>query len=116
MHLKVELIAIGFQVNIFSCRHKYTAYVYFCSKDPSVLPSLLIIFVITIRYACGIATEETYVVTGGYDPNIAERGLRTVTRYSRTGDDESLPQLNVVRYNHACGSYLDDNGDNVKAL
>ena len=83
---------------------------------PKIPPSFPPFFVINIRYACGIATEETYVVTGGYDPNIAERGLRTVTRYSRTGDDESLPQLNVVRYNHACGSYLDDNGDNVKAL
>lgn len=36
-----------------------------------------------------------------------------MTRYSRTGQTESLPQLNVGRRNHACGSYLTDEGDNV---
>ena len=41
-------------------------------------------------------------------------GLQTVTRYSRTGQTESLPQLNVGRYYHACGSYLTDEGDNVR--
>ena len=39
-----------------------------------------------------------------------------MTRYSRTGQTETLPQLNVVRYNHACGSYLTDNGDMVRFI
>ena len=42
--------------------------------------------------------------------------LKTVTSYSRTGDAETLPQLNVGRYNHACGSYLTDEGDNVRFI
>ena len=42
--------------------------------------------------------------------------MRTVTRYSKTGEAESLPQLNVGRYNHACGSYLTEEGDNVRLV
>ena len=53
------------------------------------------------------------MVTGGYDRSFAEHALKTVTRYSQTGDDVSLPQLNVARYYHACGTYLNDKGDNV---
>ena len=37
-----------------------------------------------------------------------------MTRYSRTGQTETLPQLNVARYYHACGSYQTDQGDNVR--
>ena len=37
-----------------------------------------------------------------------------MTRYSRTGQTETLPQLNVARVGHACGSYLTDEGDNVR--
>ena len=37
-----------------------------------------------------------------------------MTRYIRTGQAETLPPLNVGRYNHACGSYLTDQGDIVR--
>ena len=60
--------------------------------------------------ACGIKTQDKFVITGGYP------SLKTVTRYSRTGETETLPQLNVGRDRHACGSYLTDEGDNVSSI
>ena len=59
------------------------------------------------RSACGIKTFNKYVITGG-----KTSGLR-VTSYSRTGETLTLPQLNVARSDHACGSYLTEEGDNV---
>ena len=56
------------------------------------------------------------MITGGFDKSLSERGLKTVTRYSRTGEAETLPELNVVRWFHACGSYLTDEGDNVRFI
>ena len=63
--------------------------------------------------ACGIKTQDKFVITGGRDNSLPGQALRTVTRYSRTGETESLPQLNVARLRHACGSYLTDEGVNV---
>jgi len=63
--------------------------------------------------ACGIKTQDKFVITGGWDEPSPGNALKTVTRYSRTGQAESLPQLNVARRNHACGSYLTDEGDHV---
>ena len=39
--------------------------------------------------------------------------MKTVLRYSRTGAAESLAQLRVARYHHACGSYNSDSGHTV---
>ena len=66
--------------------------------------------------ACGINTGDKYVITGGYDRSIPGKALNNVTRYSRTGDTETLPPLKVARYLHACGSYLTDQGDNVRFI
>ena len=66
--------------------------------------------------ACGIKTENKYVITGGYDFSSPGLALKTVTRYSRTGDAETLPQLNVARYYHACAYYRTDEGDNVRFI
>ena len=65
--------------------------------------------------ACGIKTANKYVITGGYQFEGAP-AMRTVTRYSRTGDLEILPHLNVARCNHACASYETDEGDNVRFI
>ena len=62
--------------------------------------------------ACGIKTQDKFVITGGW----SDSDLKTVTRYSRIGETETLPQLNVGRYGHACGSYLTDEGDNVRFI
>ena len=64
--------------------------------------------------ACGIKTQDKFVITGGYDLSSPFNALKTVTRYSRTGQTETLPYLNVGRYQHACGSYLTDEGDMVR--
>ena len=63
--------------------------------------------------ACGIKTQDKFVITGGMDYYSPDGALRTVTRYSRTGQTETLPQLNVGRYGHACGSYVTDEGEHV---
>ena len=56
------------------------------------------------------------MVTGGYDISSPGSALKKVTLYSRTGESETLPQLNVARYTHACGSYLSDQGDMVRFI
>ena len=66
--------------------------------------------------ACGIKTQDKFVITGGYGASSPDDVLKTVTRYSRTGETESLPQLNVGRTSHACGSYLSEEGDMVRFI
>jgi len=57
-----------------------------------------------------------FVVTGGYDPSSPGSALKKVTSYTRTGETETLSQLNVARYQHACGSYLNDQGAMVRFI
>ena len=66
--------------------------------------------------ACGIKTQEAFVVTGGYDYSSPDKALKTVRSYTWTGETETLPQLTVARFNHACGSYLTDQGDMVRFI
>ena len=54
-----------------------------------------------------------FVITGGRDEVFNNRALKTVTRY---WNGETLPQLNVARYTHACGSYRTDQGDIVRFI
>merc|ERR1719225_2581530 len=64
--------------------------------------------------ACGIKTQDNkFVITGGLDHSLADDALTRVTRYSRTGETETLADLNVGRFYHACGSYLTDQGEEV---
>ena len=56
------------------------------------------------------------MVTGGNDRSILGRALKKVTRYTRTGETETLSELNVARRYHACGSYLTDQGDMVRFI
>ena len=49
------------------------------------------------------------MVTGGFG-GVAPK---SVTRYSRTGEVEVLPELNVARAFHACGAFLTDDGVTV---
>ena len=67
--------------------------------------------------ACGISIADKYVVTGGWGGwNSPDGALKTVTRYNKTGDTETLPQLIFGRYQHACGSYLSEQGENVRFI
>merc|ERR1719369_482031 len=61
------------------------------------------------RLACSIPdhTNNSVIITGGRNT------LRTVSRYSTSGHVEDLPSLNQGRYQHGCGFYRDDSGDQV---
>ena len=58
-------------------------------------------------WACGIDLGDSYVVTGGY------YSLRRVAQYSLTGEVTYLADLQQGRYDHACTSFIDDNGFTV---
>ena len=65
--------------------------------------------IIYYRYACGIQTDDTYVITGG------RYSKKKVTRYTRTGDTKTMPELNIGRYLHACEKFVNDEGATVSS-
>ena len=59
-------------------------------------------------YSCGIDLGNgQYVVTGGM---VTED---KVTQYNETGYVRTLPNMKVRRYNHACASFKNENGEIV---
>ena len=59
---------------------------------------------------------DQYVVTGGYDWTLGTNSaLAWVTRYTETGELETLPSLNTGRYDHACSSFVNDGGHTVSS-
>ena len=73
-------------------------------------PSFKYIIIILLRLACGIQTDDThYVITGGPDSK------KKVTRYTRTGDTKTMPELNIGRYYHACEKFVNDEGATVSS-
>ena len=65
------------------------------------------------RAACGVEVDDTFIVTGGLDYSAPHRALNSVVRYNSQGVSKVLPSLTVGRFGHACGSYLNDNGQRV---
>ena len=63
--------------------------------------------------ACGVDVGEFYYVTGGTSRRISPATVKRVSKYSKTGWVEDLPDLNEERERHACGKYLDDEGNFV---
>ena len=63
--------------------------------------------------ACGVDVGEFYYVTGGRSRPVSPATVKTVSKYSKTGWVEDLPDLNEERERHACGKYLDDEGNFV---
>ena len=61
-------------------------------------------------YACGIDLGDSYVVTGG------GYSLQNVTQYTLAGEVTYLADLQQGRENHACTSFIDDNGVTVSLL
>ena len=57
--------------------------------------------------------DDTFIVTGGYDRSAPDYALNSVVRYDSKGVSEVLTSLTVRRYEHACASYLNDNGQRV---
>ena len=68
--------------------------------------------------ACGVQTADQLVVTGGRDSSDPDEVLKRVIVYSRTGeaDIDTLPDLNVGRSSHACGKFINGDGDTVRIL
>ena len=66
--------------------------------------------------ACGIKTADKIIITGGYEGSVSGFALKTVTSYTKNGQTETLRQLNIGRYHHACGSYHTDGGDEVRLV
>ena len=62
------------------------------------------------RLSCGIAVGDTFVVTGGEDR------LDSVVRYTEDGFATSLPSLKDGRHNHACSTFVNDDGETVRNL
>ena len=70
---------------------------------------------------------QTFIVTGGRERATSEYNndysfkryidkwtpASTVTRYSLDGSVKFLPHLSVSRANHACATYINENGQNV---
>ena len=52
-------------------------------------------------------------MTGGLEQTAPAMALKTVTRYTKTGEAETLAELNVARYQHACGQFVNDEGVTV---
>ena len=72
---------------------------------------------------------QTFIVTGGRERETSKleydgytsfkryidkwTPASTVTRYSLDGAVKFLPHLSVSRANHACATYINENGQNV---
>ena len=59
------------------------------------------------------------MVTGGFETDLETAptlALKTVTRYTKTGEAETLAELNVARYEHACGQFVNDEGVTVRFI
>ena len=65
------------------------------------------------RDACSIQFNDKVIITGGLSGVFKE--FRTkASVYNHSGFVTDLPDINVPRYDHGCGSYLNEN--NQKAL
>ena len=62
------------------------------------------------RSACGIDLGDSYVVTGG------RYSQQKAAQYSLSGEVTYLADLQQGRYDHACTSFIDDNGVTVSLL
>ena len=63
--------------------------------------------------ACSIQFDDKVIITGGLS-QVFNQFRKKVSVYNHSGFVEDLPDLNVRRYDHGCGSYLDEN--NKKAF
>ena len=83
----------------------------FGEGDGYVLITIIITF--HCSRACGTEVGDHYIVTGGFDDTAPESTLTTVAKYSQSGLVEYLPSLNQRRQDHACSSFISDDGETV---
>ena len=77
--------------------------------------------ILVFSASCGVELGDLYVVTGGIEnPNLPNNlkplGIRKVGLYNDNGFVRNLPDLVMVRYNHACAGFKDINGDMVGVI
>ena len=71
------------------------------------------LFCLIFSEACSIQFDDKVIITGGKS-QVFNQFRTKVSVYNHSGFVEDLPDLNVRRYDHGCGSYLDEN--NKKAF
>ena len=65
--------------------------------------------------ACVIQVGDHLIETGGYE---IEKGgaSNTTAKYDQSGRIENLPTLKQERMDHACSSFISDNGGTVRFI
>ena len=74
----------------------------------------IFLFLILFRHACPIEFDNKVILTGGLQNSKLSSTYGKATVYNHSGFVEDLPDLNVKRYRHGCGSFIDEN--NQKAF
>ena len=63
-------------------------------------------YALYFRNACSIELSDKVIITGGYDWTTR---FKKASVYDLSGFVEDLPDFNVARFDHGCGSYLNEN-------
>ena len=63
------------------------------------------------RFACGIELEDKYILTGGY--NAEDIPKKNVSQYNESGNVSHLASMNTGRAQHACGKFVNADGETV---
>ena len=104
-----ELVTNGVSQDYFDLKHD----IYGWLKHK---PSLLIRSFFYVRYACSIELDDKVILTGGLPFSSASHVIGKVTVYNHSGFVEDLPELNVKRWFHGCGYFVDENSQKVYLL
>ena len=62
------------------------------------------------RWTCGIALEDTVIITGG------SNSYGSVIAIDQYGSETNLPDLNTGRRAHGCGYYTNENDETVLSM
>ena len=57
--------------------------------------------------------DDKVILTGGLPSIAAAHVMGKATVYNHSGFVEDLPELNVKRWQHGCGHFVDENGQKV---
>ena len=74
------------------------------------LKHLKVLYVDCFRYACSIELKEMVILTGGANT------MSRVTVYNNEGFVEDWPELNMGRYEHGCGHYVNTDSKVVRHI
>ena len=60
--------------------------------------------------------DDKVILTGGLPASVVAHVIGKVTVYNHSGFVEDLPELNVKRWFHGCGYFVDENSQKVYLL